>query len=176
MNRRRTLPFAVPATFLTLLALGTSSRSKGAPDIPMIRGLPIGTVPVDLETNHYLAPYKHFHDNPFKGVYDPTEPTALLEKANKGVDIKRTTTLTVDTEAETGGVKNIPFVTKQANASAMRSTFWIQELEKKDKHGYPKLRLQYAQVVILEFFPRLDQLPGLAQWPHVSINTLEKVY
>jgi len=53
---------------------------------------------------------------------------------------------------------------------------WIEELCEKGKHGYPKLHLQYAQVVILDFFGRLDQLPGLAQWPHVSINTLEKVY
>jgi len=160
----------------SLLALGSSSRKDGAPDIPMIRGLPIGTVPVDIDTNPYLAPYKHFHDNPFKGVYDPVNPTKLLVESNDGVDIKRTTTLSVDTEIETGGIKNIPFVTKQANASAMKSTFWIEELCEKDKHGYPKLRLQYAQVVILEFFGRLDQLPGLAQWPHVSINTLEKVY
>jgi len=160
----------------SLLALGSSSRADGAPDIPMIRGLPIGTVPVDLNTNPYLAPYKHFHENPFKGVYDPTNPTALLQKANDCIDIKRTTTLTVDTEVESGGIKNIPFVTRQANAGSMRSIFWIEELVEKDKHGRPKLRLQYAQVVILEFFGRLDQLPGLAQWPHVSINTLEKVY
>jgi len=159
----------------SLLALGSSTEVKGAPNIPMIRGLPIGTVPVDLDTNPYLAPYKHFHDNPFKGVYDPTNPTALLSKANDGIDIVKTTTLTVDTEAETGGIKNIPFITKQANASAMKSTFWIEELAEKDKYGKPKLRLQYAQVVILEFFGRLDQLPGLAQWPHVSINTLEKI-
>jgi len=160
----------------SLLALGSSTEMKGGPNIPMIRGLPIGTVPVDLDTNPYLAPYKHFHDNPFKGVYDPTNPTALLSKANDGVDIVKTTTLIVDTEAETGGIKNIPFITKQANASAMKSTFWIEELAEKDKCGESKLRLQYAQVVILEFFGRLDQLPGLAQWPHVSINTLEKVY
>jgi len=159
----------------SLLALGTSTETKGAPNIPMIRGLPIGTVPVDIENNRYLAPYKHFHDNPFKGVYDPVNPTALLSKANECVDIVRTTTLSVDTEVETGGINNIPFVTKQANAGAMKSTFWIEELAEKDKCGKPKLRLQYAQVVILEFFARLDQLPGVAQWPHVSINTLEKV-
>lgn len=159
----------------SLLALGSSTEKVGAPVIPAIRGLPIGTVPVDLETNPYLAPYKHFHDNPFKGVYDPTNPTELLSKANDCIDIVKTTTLTVDTETETGGIKNIPFVTRQANAGAMKSTFWIEELAEKDKYGKPKLRLQYAQVVILEFFGRLDQLPGLAQWPHVSINTLEKV-
>lgn len=41
--------------------------------------------------------------------------------------------------------------------------------------GTTKLRLQYSQVVMLDFFqPRQDELPGRAQWPHVSICTLEK--
>ena len=57
----------------------------------------------------------------------------------------------------------------------MNSTFWIQELEELDAAGKPKLRLQYSQVVMLDFFPRRDGLPGLISWPHVSINTLEKV-
>jgi hypothetical protein len=61
----------------------------------------------------------------------------------------------------------------------MKSIFWIQELADKDKYGEPKLRLQYLQVVMLDFFPRRDGLPpgccpGLIRWPHVSINTLEK--
>ncbi len=162
----------------SVLALGKSSRSLGAPDLSRfkIRGLPFGAEPPDIEINPYLEPYKHFRDNPFKGVFDPTKPTAPLAKANESVNIVRTTTLEVDTENETGGIDNIPFITKQANATAMKSTFWIQEFAEKDKHGKPKLRLQYAQVVILEFFPRFDGLPGLAEWPHVSINTLEKVY
>ncbi len=161
----------------SVLALGKSTKDLGSPNISMfkIRGLPMGAELADLDINPYLEPYKHFHDNPFKGVFDPTQPTALLSKANESVTVVRTTTLEVDTENKTGGIKNIPFITKQANADAMKSTFWIQELAKKDKHGKPKLRLQYAQVVILEFFPRPDRLPGLAKWPHVSINTLEKV-
>ena len=53
----------------------------------------------------------------------------------------------------------------------MRSTFWIQELASGDG---PQLRLQYAQVVMLDFFRRADGLPGLIRWPHVSINTLTK--
>ena len=41
----------------------------------------------------------------------------------------------------------------------MKSTFWIQELADNE------LRLQYSQVVDIEFF-------GIT-WPHVSINTLD---
>jgi hypothetical protein len=76
---------------------------------------------------------------------------------------------------KTGGVHNTPFVVKQANAASMKSTFWVQELKAPDKYGKPKLRLQYSQVVMLDFFPRFDGLPGVIRWPHVSINTLEKV-
>jgi hypothetical protein len=165
----------------SVLALGKSGESTGASAIPDINGLPVG-VKQDVNGNPYLAPYKHFHDSPFKGNvplptfpgFDPTVPHNLLELANQGVTIVKTTTLTVDTTTPTGGITNIPFVVKQANAASMKSTFWIQELEEKDSNGDPKLRLQYLQVVLLDFFPRPDGFPGLIRWPHVSINTLEK--
>ena len=57
----------------------------------------------------------------------------------------------------------------------MKSTFFIQELAETDEWGQPKLRLQYVQVVQLDFFRRFDGGPGRIKWPHVSINTLEKV-
>jgi len=94
---------------------------------------------------------------------------------NEGVAVTRTTELKLDTTLATGGIKNIPFIVKQANAVSMKSTFWIQELEETDENGLPKLRLQYLQIVILDFFPRRDGLPGVISWPHVSINTLDKV-
>lgn len=156
------------------LALGTSRIVDGMPAIPKVNALPIG-VDQDFETNFYLLPYKHFHDAPFQGLFDPTDPTALLTAANQGVNIARTTVLEFDTTVETGGINNIPFIVKQANASQMKSTFFIQELADTDEWGQPKLRLQYVQVVQLDFFPRFDGGPGRITWPHVSINTLEKV-
>lgn len=158
----------------SVLALGKSKIATGAPQIPDVNSLPVGVLQ-DLDNNRYLAPYKHFHDNPFQGVFDPVNPDELLKQANQGVDIVRTTELEVDTTAVTGGIVNIPFIVKQANAAEMKSTFWIQELEQKDQTGNPKLRLQYLQVVILDFAPRRDGSPGLIRWPHVSINTMEKV-
>ena len=57
----------------------------------------------------------------------------------------------------------------------MKSTFWIQELEETDAPRRPKMRLQYSQVVMLNFFrPREDEFPDRAVWPHISIATLEK--
>jgi len=157
----------------SVLALGQSSEHPGAQSIFDINGLPIG---VDQDLNNpYLSPYKHFNDNKFQNLFNPVSPNDLLEAANQGVEIERTTVLDVDTTRPTGGVVNIPFIVRQANATVMKSTFWIQELKEKDKSGKPKLRLQYSQLVMLDFFPRRDGLPGLIQWPHVSINTLEKV-
>lgn len=158
----------------SVMALGTSADLDGPPIIPTVSGLPLGG-PTDINSG-YLAPYKHFHDNLFQGLFDPVEPHKLLESANAGVQIVKTTKLEVDTTIEDAGIVNIPFVVKQANAAEMKSTFWIQELDELDGNGNPKLRLQYLQVILLDFFPRFgDGLPGRIQWPHVSINTMERV-
>ena len=162
----------------SVLALGTSSVTAGMPDIDPVDPLPVG-VPHDL-TDPYLAPYVHFHnvnqgDNKnFRGALDPTDPVALLEQSNTNVNITSTTTLTMSTVNQ-GGITNIPLVTKQANATEMHATFWIQQLEDTDLFGRPRLRLQYLQVVFLEFLPRTDGVPGLIRWPHISFNTMEKI-
>ncbi len=167
----------------SVLALGTQNVSDGPPEIPRISGLPIGRFD-DLDTDIYLEPYKHFRDNPFKGGnnnpafpgFSPIEMNEILRFDNQNVDIKKTTTLTVDSTRQDAGISNIPFVAKQAEPVSMKSTFWIQELEDDYKKGKPNLRMQYSQVVMLDFFiPRADGLPGRAQWPHISINTLTKV-
>ena len=163
------------------LALGKSSTVNGVAPIRPVNGLPIG-VNHDLTNNPYLAPYKHFHDTPFVGNvgfpgfpgFDPTAPHVLLELANQGITVTKTTVLDLDTANPTGGIKNIPFVVKQADAASMKSTFWIQELAP-DADGNVEMRLQYLQIVMLDFFPRRDGLPGRIGWPHVSINTLTKV-
>lgn len=157
----------------SVLALGRSETIEGPPKINAINALPQGVGEVKKLFDSYLEPYKFFHDNPFQGIFDPQNPTAPLKKALESVAVKRTTILSVDSTLGTGGISNIPFVTRQANAAQMNSTFWIEELEGDgSKPGY---QLQYAQVVNLDFFPRRDGLPGLIAWPHVSINTLRKV-
>ena len=159
----------------SVLALGSSKENNGPPDIFDINGLPVG-FKQNLDSP-YLAPYNHCHENLFQGLFDPTSPNDLLKAANNGVNIRKTTILSVDTSTPTGGIVNIPFIVKQANATSMRSTFWIQEIDEDDGNGkvHTKLRLQYSQIVMLDFFPRRDGLPGLIAWPHVSINTLEKI-
>ena len=92
----------------SVLALGQSSEHVGSLSIPDINGLPIGA-DQDLK-NPYLAPYKHFNDNLFQGLFNPISPNDLLEEANKGIEIERTTVLDVGSTHPTGGVVNIPFV------------------------------------------------------------------
>ena len=161
------------------------------PPIPPINSLPfgrfedLGTPGYDFNFDPYLRPYKHYIDHPFMGSaggvpgfpgFSPTDMTSILRFNNQGVDILHTTRLHVDTKRDTGGVSNMPFVTREAEPVSMSSTFWIQQVaDKRYKCGH-RLRMQYAQVVMLDFFaPRQDQLPGRAQWPHISINTLDKV-
>jgi hypothetical protein len=173
----------------SVLALGTSDLLE-SPDtstlIPDVSGLPIGIGNTDINDpgNRYLAPYKLFHDAPFKGTvagvpgfpgFDPVTPNVLLKLALQGVSVKRTTVLSVDTATQTGGISNIPFVVEQADARRMVSTFWIHELNETDSQGKPRFMMQYLQDVGLDFLPRTDGEPGLIRWPHISINTLEKV-
>ncbi len=159
------------------LAMGESKITDSAPVVPDISGLPIG-VPDDLDS-FYLAPYKHFNDNPFKGDvtvpgfpgFNPVSPNDLLKFPLPGT-IKRTTVLHVTTGIQDARIANIPFIVKQANATDMESTFWIVETE---VDGQEKLILMYTQTVMLDFFPRRDGQDGLIRWPHVSINVMEKV-
>ena len=166
------------------LGLGRSEVVDGLAQIPNdVSAIAVG-VGDDIENSPYLAPYKHFRDNRFTGVvnlpgfpgFNPLNTTELLHAANAGIDVKRTTVLDFDTTLEKAGIVNIPFIVKEANAATMKSTFWIQELEDAGDCERPKLRLQYLQVVMLDFFiPRRDGMPGPIRWPHISINTMVKV-
>ncbi len=174
----------------SVLAIGRSEVFDGMPDIPVMSGLPTGrlenvlTPDYDFKSDPYLEPYKHYIDNPFMGNvgfagfpgFSPADMNQILRFANQGVDIVRTTTLTVDSTRKSAGISNTPFSVREAEPVSMKSTFWIQELRELDDHGRPRMRLQYSQVVMLNFFrPRQDELPGRFVWPHISIATLEKV-
>lgn len=171
-----------------LTALGTSSEVDGLARITPASGLPLGIsqdlAPPPQGRPDYLEPYRFFRDNPFKGTledveafpgFDPVRPHALLDLANRGIAdrVIKTTVLEFDSTLSTGGIRNIPFVVRQADATTMKSTFWIQEVEP-EGGGEPTLRMQYLQVVMLDFFDRFDGAAGRIAWPHVSINTLTK--
>lgn len=175
----------------SVLAMGKVQIIEGAPTIPDVNALPI-RVGQDVEANPYLSPYKHFEDNKFIGTvpesfippfpgFFATNANAILQFANNQFKdrVKKTTILHFDTNFGTeigtpGGIVNIPFVVKEANAAEMVATFWIMELEPEDKSCSTEFIMQYSQTVLLDFFPSRDNPNELIRWPHVSINTLRK--
>lgn len=170
IGRLATIPHGNAALALGRSATITDFKPE---DIPAVDGLPIGVNP--NIGGPYLRPYKFFVDNPFMGKkeasfvgFKPTEPHTVLVEEAKKLSIARTTVLDLDTTNATGGIHNIPFVERQADATQMKSVFWIHELTDGG------LVLQYLQVVILDFFPRPDGSGLLISWPHVSVNTLTK--
>lgn len=179
----------------SVLALGTSEVYRGMPKIPPLSGLPSGRFE-DVATSDYdfrdaanpdpyLEPYRHYIAKPFMGNvvgvpgfpgFSPADMNKILRFANQGVNVVRTTTLTVDSTRKSGGIRNVPFSVREAEPVSMKSTFWIQELAEKDRDGRPRMRLQYSQVVMMHFFrPREDEFPERAVWPHISIATLERM-
>lgn len=153
------------------------------------------TDPVTGVTIDYFAPYRHFHQNPFVGKgsihgfagFEPVHTTALLRHALENYlstigDIRRVMRLSVDSTFDHAGLRrhthngivNIPFVVREAEAASMNATFLIYEIED-SATGQMRHFLQYAQNVILDFIGRPDGHPGPARWPHVSINTMERV-
>lgn len=156
------------------LALGKSEIIDGPPTIPAISGLPLNA-PSDI--NHpYLAPYKHFDDNPFLGVeapgfpgFNPVTPNGLLNFLPQNV--RRTTVLHMGTTLDQAGIRNIPFIVRQANAAEMQSTFWIMELDTGTDEN-PDLLMAYSQFILLDFFE--NPAGEIIRWPHVSINVMEK--
>jgi hypothetical protein len=106
-----------------------------------------------------------------------------VENVLKGIGvIKQVKQLQVDSTLDHFGINrvanpsigNTPFITRQADTTAMNATFIVYEIED-SKSGRMRYFLQYAQNVILDFINRPDGHPGRARWPHVSINTMERV-
>jgi hypothetical protein len=167
----------------SLVALGSGSviAPTNVPDtspgaIGDFSALPIGAGPRDLN-NPYLQAYEKFHLAPFKGDvgaeftgFDPTQPLDLLGFGG-GQPLLSVQRVILDTQHH-GGISNMPFVVKEANATEMRFVMWIEELQGSTAAA-PKFQLQYAQRVLLEFFDRTDGAPGKIKWPHITINTLQ---
>ena len=158
----------------------------GGPKIEVVDTTPFTLDPTTGERKNdtnpqYLAP---FHDATLRppGITDAivANPNLLLIDAIKAQKIVETIVLKISATpvggingtpitppskpSEVGGIVNIPFVVKNANANAFSAIFWIETVE--HPNGYRYLQLQYTQTVILDFI-------GL-KWPHISIATLVK--
>ncbi len=75
-----------------------------------------------------------------------------------------------------GGIENIPFLKKNADAATMFATFWIEKI-KGPTPDTDFFQLQYVQTVFLNFPIIAPPAPPKPfTWPHVSVATLRKVF
>jgi hypothetical protein len=154
-----------------LLAQGNSLMVQGGPEIKPADSTPIHHATQEPVTNpEYLEPFKTTplpRDIPAGAI---ANPNVVLEAAIEGQQITSTTVLIVSTTTElggsAGGIENIPFVAKNANALSMEATFWIEMVTHQGFPGRQFLQLQYTQKVMLSFL-------GI-DWPHISVATLVK--
>jgi len=135
--------------------------------IPALNSEPINPIidPV------YLAQY---NDSPLPPTGMPPglnarrtirNPALVLKAAIAGQKIVSSVVLKISTVAPAGGILNIPFVTRNANAAQMDAIFWLEKVE--HTNGQHFMQLQYVQRVILEF----DSI----RWPHFSVATLVRI-
>jgi hypothetical protein len=148
----------------SLLALGGFSVIDGPPQIPDLDAIPdTGSQPRLGYLDPYLVPMQGFNK---------TNPNQVLQDAIKEQTIVETVTLDVSTQ-NNGGIVNIPFIVKHANATAFQCTFWIETV-KNQETGSEFQQLQYSQQTNIDFLPKFGDPSQLIMWPHVNVNTLVK--
>ncbi len=164
----------------TVVAQGTASSEPRAPEFAdiNIKPFPIGEPdqPIDFPEADLSIPTT-FRSPPelIQGITQEMvdAPHKVLEAAIQGQNIVNTVNLIITTEPVPvlgGGTANTAFLKggtdgPNADAAAMTSIFWIEEVEEAD--GGTFLQLQYTQMVLLNF-------AGLS-WPHVSLATLRRL-
>jgi len=182
----------------SLLAQGPWGEVDGGPIIDKADATPFtldakGNRVNDTNVDTYLKPY---FDTPLpSGIPAGSilNPNLVLEQAIKdqeaqGRKITKTifmqvnaapiggingTPVSPEPGAE-GGLVNIPFIVKNADANSMSSIFWIELVQNSD--GSHFLQLQYTQTVILDF-PVFNPATGGTidiKWPHITVGTLIK--
>ncbi|MEA2773000.1 MAG: hypothetical protein QOD93_5962 [Acetobacteraceae bacterium] len=93
------------------------------------------------------------------------DPTLVLKAQIEGQTIVSTEVIAISTVAPAGGILNIPFVTKNANAVQLDAIFWLEKVQHANGHHF--IQLQYVQRVILDFIN--------IHWPHFSVATLVRI-
>jgi hypothetical protein len=172
-------------------ALGTHEVIQGPPTISNLSGFPEGVADdivaavaavaalgtEEERKQQYLFPYHKFTDEPFRQLFSPANANALLQGGVQALSVRETTVFDLTTDVADAGILNIPFIERQADASVMRSIFWLMELDEPAPNGQDgnRLVLAYSQFIHLDFFSRRDGRPGLIRWPHISINMMEKI-
>lgn len=171
----------------SVLAQGSAVQNPRGPIIA-----PISAVPLNAQTGQplgfgYFPPdpeaFPQVNPFPIPKDFDLSNPNAALSKAIEGQNIMSTVVLEVSTDESPttfppdlpgpygGGILNIPFVTRNANANSLQAKFWLETVTPKD--GAPFLQLQYSQRVML-VFPDRPKGGTMIIWPHITVATLVK--
>ncbi|GAB2539334.1 heme-binding protein [Nocardia heshunensis] len=170
-----TAPAAGPTIVrMATIPHGDAFMAQGAV-VPDITGAP--TIPaLDSTPSGFTFGGGYF---PPKGAQLPVgipdgalqDPTVLLTAALKEQTVVNTTTLDVRTGA--GDIRNIGFVSANADAIILHSTFWLETLQGPDQSEL--LQLQYSQQSMLRFpaGPNPDPSKPI-DWPHLQVATLLK--
>lgn len=159
-----------------LIAQGSGFTVPGGPKIDDVDATPLIFQPdgsLKKDTTNYVAQYSDASLMP-PGITAEVvlNPNILLRNDIKGQNIVKTTVLIVDTNPA-GGIVNIPFVVKNANATSMNAIFWVETVQNED--GSQFMQLQYTQTVFLDFpVPGPDGKMVNVRWPHISVATLLK--
>lgn len=147
-----------------LVAVGGATTADGPPTIPDRSALPVSGPDTPLG---YTDPYLDLGSG-----FDASNFNASLQATVKGQNIVRTTTLSVSTE-NGGGIANIPFVDRNATASAFFCDLWIETVQA--ANGQRFQQLQYSLQTNIAFIPAFGGTPGtLIMWPHTNVATLVK--
>ena len=145
----------------SVLAIGDWGRVEGAPIFPPIWSLPSNQDPAHMQQ----------YETAKTGEFNPKRPEATLNNEIVGQHILHTTFINLST-AGGGGILNIPFIHKQANAGQFDCNFWIETIADPSNPGHSFQQLQYGQTTTIEFADGAKTRRG--RWPHISINTLVK--
>lgn len=152
----------------SMMALGGYETIPGPPTITGVTALPdAGPDVLAGYTDPYLLPVS------FNGVdFSSADPQKVLTDVLASQEIVETTVMSLSTD-NGGGIVNIPFVDKHANATAFSATHWIETV-KDPATGQETMQLQYSQVTNIEFLPQFGNPSQLITWPHVTVATLHK--
>lgn len=155
-----------------LLAQGSSLTVAGPPDIQPVDSTPtFSTGPNTGQklTGPYLDPFTTTPLPPGIAAGAIANPNVVLTEAIGKQKILETTVLVISTTTPVGGIaggiQNIPFVVRNANAVSLDAIFWVEKVQTEDGTG-TFMQLQYTQRVILDFL-------GI-NWPHIQVATLVK--
>lgn len=155
-----------------VLALGQSFISPSPPGNNFFK--PASTLPTKLDGSPipgYGA--DQFNNQQFPNEFNQLDPNTFLKFALGTQVIKEMTTLVLSTKNPNGGgILNIPFIQTNTNTTKLDAIFWIEKIQGAT-NDLDFMQLQYTQTIDLVFPP--TGRPDPVVWPHVTINTLQKV-